>query len=99
MQLGEYRRMAAAEAAHWWYAATRELLHEVLAPHLGPGARILDAGCGTGATGGWLSSRGWIAAVDAEPLALSLYRETRPAAALVAAEIGRLPFAAGSFET
>ena len=98
MRRDEYVRIAAVEASHWWYAATRALLHQVLTPHLGPGARLLDAGCGTGATGGWLAGHGRLVAVDVEPLALSLYREARPAAALAAAEIARLPFADGSFD-
>lgn len=98
MRRDEYVRIARVEAAHWWYAATRALLEQVLAPHLRAGGRFLDAGCGPGATGGWLARHGRVAAVDVEPLALSLYREQRPAAALAAAEVARLPFADASFD-
>ena len=48
MRRDEYERIAAVEAAHWWYAATRALLEQTLAPLLPPGARVLDAGCGEG---------------------------------------------------
>jgi SAM-dependent methyltransferase len=98
MRRDEYLRMAAAEETHWWYRATRALLEQTLAPHLPRDARVLDAGCGTGAAGGWLARHGRTVAADVEPLALALYRERRPAALLAAAEIGRLPFAAASFD-
>ena len=49
--------MAEAEERHWWYPATRELLRASLEPLLQPGARVLDAGCGTGSAGGWLGDR------------------------------------------
>ena len=98
MRRDEYVRIAQVEASHWWYRATRALLEQCLTPHLHGGARLLDAGCGTGATGGWLARHGRLVAVDVEPLALSLYRERRPTATLAAGEIARLPFADGSFD-
>jgi SAM-dependent methyltransferase len=98
MEIDEYRRMAAAESSHWWYAATRALLEATLAPHLRGSPRILDAGCGTGAAGGWLARRGAVVGTDIEPLALTLYREARPRAELVAADLARLPFASASFD-
>jgi ubiquinone/menaquinone biosynthesis C-methylase UbiE len=90
--------MAAAEEAHWWYGATRALLRDVLGPHLAPGGRFLDAGCGTGSAGAWLNEIGRVAGVDREPLALELYRERHPEAALVTGDVTRLPFATGSFD-
>jgi SAM-dependent methyltransferase len=98
MDRDEYRRMAAAETAHWWYGATRALLQDLLAARLGSGMRIVDAGCGTGAAGGWLGEYGVVVGIDAEPLALELYREARPAARLVRADLTRLPLAAGRFD-
>ncbi|HZR82377.1 MAG TPA: class I SAM-dependent methyltransferase [Candidatus Binatia bacterium] len=98
MEADEYRRMAAAEASHWWYAATRELLREALAPHVRPGAAVLDAGCGTGAAGGWLGERHRAVGIDAEALALALHRASRPLARLVRGDVSRLPFRAGTFD-
>ena len=90
--------MAEAEERHWWYPATRALLREALAPHLPAGARVLDAGCGTGAAGGWLGDRHRVVGLDPEPLALGLYRERRPAARLVRGGIESPPFASECFE-
>jgi SAM-dependent methyltransferase len=98
VDLDEYRHMAAVQSDHWWYAAVRALLRQELGPHLRPGGRFLDAGGGTGATGGWMAEHGALVVADVEPLALELLAETVPAAAGVAADVARLPFAAGSFD-
>lgn len=100
MELDEYRRMAEVETTHWWYAATRALLSQELAPHLRAGGRFLDAGCGTGATGAWMAEHGHLVGTDVEPLALQLYREGHPGGldGLAAADVTRLPFADASFD-
>ncbi|MCG3155208.1 MAG: Ubiquinone/menaquinone biosynthesis C-methyltransferase UbiE [bacterium] len=46
----EYRRMFEAESLHWWYRALRAWIAANLRRHLPAGSRVLDAGCGTGAT-------------------------------------------------
>jgi len=99
MELDEYRRMAEAESAHWWYGATRALLGDVLRPWLRPGSRVLDAGCGTGATGAWMADGGArLVGLDGEPLALTLYRDAHPDAGLVGGDLTRLPFPDGTFD-
>jgi ubiquinone/menaquinone biosynthesis C-methylase UbiE len=98
MERQEYRRMADAEDGHWWYAATRALLQQVLGPDLAAGGRFLDAGCGTGSAGGWLDGVGRVVGIDYEPLALELYQERHPAARLLVGDVTRLPFADGSFD-
>ena len=55
MEVEEYARIAAAEDDHWWYRNTRALMADLLAPWLGTGQRILDAGCGPGGNGAWLA--------------------------------------------
>lgn len=48
----EYDVLARVEETHWWYLGLRDVLTRVLRrPDLAPppGARVLDAGCGTGA--------------------------------------------------
>ncbi len=98
MELDEYRRMAEVETSHWWYGSTRRLLAQILSPHLPPGGRRLDAGCGTGATGAWLSGGADLIGADFEPLALELFREAHDASGLTASDVSHLPFADDAFD-
>lgn len=91
MDLDEYARMARAENRHWWYRATRALLAETFAPLVPVGSRVLDAGCGTGATGAWMADRHEVVGVDSEPIAVRLYADQHPATKLVTADISNLP--------
>jgi SAM-dependent methyltransferase len=94
----EYDRMAAVAERHWWYRATRAALAELLAPHLPPGARVLDAGGGTGATGGWLTGRASVVALDPVGAAVARYRRDRPGAQPVVGDITRLPLRDGALD-
>jgi SAM-dependent methyltransferase len=87
----EYGRMARVERSHWWYRSTRELLAGVFVPHLPARALVLDAGCGTGATGAWLAERHAVVGLDAEPLAVELYAGLHPAVPLLTGDVSRLP--------
>jgi SAM-dependent methyltransferase len=98
----EYRRIAEAQDAHWWYRNIRALMADLLAPwlaaaRLGDGGRFLDAGCGPGGNGAWLARHGTVVGVDAVDLALHLARE-RTATVPVRGRLERLPFAAASFD-
>ena len=91
--------MAEVEHTHWWYAATRALLHQELGVRLPDGGRFLDAGGGTGATGAWMASRGELTAVDLFPAAIVAYREHHgDLAGGVAGDLLRLPFRDGAFD-
>ena len=78
MDADEYRRMAAVEQTHWWYRSTRALLRQMIVNQLrqvtqSAPRRLLDAGCGTGAAGAWMSEFGSVIALDTEADALNLY--------------------------
>jgi len=78
--------MADVEDRHWWYDAVRRLLRRLLSGELSGSEstpRILDAGCGTGATGGWLDERGHVVALDISAMALKLYAKGHPEATLL----------------
>ncbi len=98
MDADEYRRMAAAGESHWWYRATRELLGQLLGPHLTGATRVLDAGGGTGATGGWMTARTPVVLADYDQFALEVAAADFPGYLPARADLNRLPFAAASFD-
>jgi SAM-dependent methyltransferase len=92
--------MAEIEGAHWWFVARRRILREAirrLVP-LPPGARILEAGCGTGGNLAMLKDFGDVSAFEPDTRARAV------ASRKTAIEVreGRLPsdvdFAAQAFD-
>lgn len=98
MELDEYARIAAVEDEHWWYRNTRALMGDLLAPWLGSGQRILDAGCGPGGNGAWLAGHGHVVALDLVAAGLQFVRVRRPELLPVQGSITALPFASASFD-
>ena len=89
---------AELEERHWWYRGRDLVLDALLAaPRLPDGARVLDAGCGSGYAFRRLSAHGEVAAVDANPAAVRFAR-TRGYVAVEEASIEELPFAEESFD-
>jgi SAM-dependent methyltransferase len=89
----EYRRMAAAGERHWWYAATRRLLADLIEPHLPPIAestRYLDAAGGSGATGSWLAQRAPTLVDDVDEDSVR-YASSSPGYLPVVADLNTLP--------
>lgn len=59
MDLTLFRQMADGEERHWWFVARREIVGRLVeALPLPEGARVVDAGCGTGANAAFLAARG-----------------------------------------
>ena len=99
MDADEYRRMAAAGNRHWWYAATRALLEQLLGDALDRSADALhlDAGGGTGATGGWMTEIAPTVIADYEPMALGVARSDFAGYLPAQADLNSLPFRDESF--
>jgi SAM-dependent methyltransferase len=70
----------------------------LLAPWLGRGQRTLDAGCGPGGNGAWLSAHGTVIGVDISPDALQFVRDNRPETLPAQADLEALPFSGAIFD-
>ncbi len=69
----------------------------LLLAHIGPGARLLDLGCGSGRDAAWLTARGAsVIGADLSAGMLALARAAIPGR-LVQLDMRRLPFANGAF--
>ena len=101
MQREEYHKMAGVEDAMWYYRALHRHVIRSLASRLpATGARVLDAGCGTGGLLRRLHEARplWsLTGLDLSPLACELARE-RTGGEVVQGSIAALPFPAGTFD-
>jgi SAM-dependent methyltransferase len=93
----QFRRVGRVEEDHWWFVTLREMVVATLTRRLGPGARVLDAGCGTGRVLAAMPADWERVGLDANPGALALARE-RPGIEWVEGSVEQLPFADDSFD-
>ncbi|WP_395088722.1 class I SAM-dependent methyltransferase [Armatimonas sp.] len=96
MEIGEYGRMFAVEADHFWY----QTLHGHVLRLLQPTSlcSVLDAGCGTGMLARRLTDAGYaVTGLDLSPEALRLAK-TRRLETLVEGSVNALPFPENSFD-
>lgn len=95
-----YAQYFAFEQNDWWFEARRRIVLDLIASHK-TGSRdhrsILDAGCGTGITLGYVGRFGRTFGVDNEMVALKFCR-SRNAKRLTCAPIENLPYADDSFD-
>jgi SAM-dependent methyltransferase len=95
----EYRTLFDVEEDLWWFRALRGVLFDAAAAEgIGPGARVLDAGCGTGMLVSALQARGFRAhgfdlSADAQP-----FWPRRNVTRACRATANAIPFASGSFD-
>jgi len=62
--------MAGFEEWYWWHRGRQTIVRRILQRYAPPRARILDVGCGTGATTAQLSGLGSVSGIDMGPAAL-----------------------------
>jgi SAM-dependent methyltransferase len=87
-----------AEDRHWWYRGRRTVIERVLRGlDLPPGARILDAGCGSGRNMIELARHGTVSGVELSSTSVALAR-ARGAGEVVEGSVMEMPFADASFE-
>jgi SAM-dependent methyltransferase len=87
-----------AEDRHWWYRGRRTVLDGVIADlGLGPGARILDAGCGSGRNMVELARFGSVTGVELSETSVEIAR-SRDAGEVVAGSVLEMPFAESTFD-
>lgn len=72
----EVQAMLDNEDRHWWYRGRRRIvLDEIGRLHVKPGARILDAGCGSGRLLDELTAYGEVSGLDHNPDSVEIARE------------------------
>jgi SAM-dependent methyltransferase len=87
-----------AEDRHWWYQGRRRVLERAIERlQLPPGARILDAGCGSGRNMVELARHGAVTGVELSSTSAELARE-RSAGDVVEGSVMDMPFDDGSFD-
>ncbi len=91
--------MYRAQRSLWWYRGMQKITRTVLDRYYqkGGGLRILDAGCGTGASLGLLADYGEVTALDYSPVALRFCRD-HAGVRFLQGTVNGLPFAAGVFD-
>jgi SAM-dependent methyltransferase len=98
MDTGEFQTMIDVDDRHWWYRGRRRIVMgaiERLAPP--PGARILDAGCGSGRMLDELARWGEISGLDAEPAGVAA-ANARGHADVRLGSVEELPWPDGTFD-
>jgi SAM-dependent methyltransferase len=86
------------EDRHWWYRGRRRVLDVVLRDlAIVPGARLLDAGCGSGRNMVELGRHGTVTGIELSSASVQAARE-RQAGEVIEGSVLDMPFAEGSFE-
>lgn len=95
----EYKTMFSIEDTHWWYLGMAAVFSDLISRWVPQkGLRILDAGCGTGASmQGWLSSFGIVTGLDISKAALE-FCQRRHLERLIQGSINHMPIQSARFD-
>jgi len=98
MEERELRTLLAADEHHWWYRGRRLIIRaELDRLPLRPGARVLDAGCGSGRTLQDLRAFGEVSGIEISPLAAEHARQ-REIGEVRVGRVEELPWGDASFD-
>jgi SAM-dependent methyltransferase len=98
MLTSERNAMTSMDDNHWWYRGRRKIvLGFAERLRLGPGSRVLDAGCGSGRTLIELARFGSVCGFDLDPATVALARQ-RSGADVRQADVAHLPWPAAVFD-
>lgn len=90
--------MLASDERHWWYRGRRRVLRaELDRLPIGPAARLLDAGCGSGRTLDELADYGQVSGLDLSPVAAAAAKRRGHSDVHVGA-VEQMPFDDESFD-
>ncbi|HEX7821820.1 MAG TPA: class I SAM-dependent methyltransferase [Sphingobium sp.] len=101
MDRSAYASMSAQEADHWWFVARRMIIDELIRSNvpLKEGARVLEAGCGTGGNLGLLAGHGTLDAFEYDGEARGLAQSQADALGIGTIAAGALPDGIGFGDT
>lgn len=91
MNVEQIQNNAAIEARHWWFAArrriVRDLVHDLVAP--AQGHLVIDIGCGTGGNSGALCDEYRCVGIDASRAAIAFAARSFPRARFIHGDVPR----------
>ena len=96
MEAYEHERLAHFEEWYWWHRGRQAVVRRLLARYAPAGARVLDIGCGTGATTLGLRWSGHVLGMDVGREALQIARGR--GLRVLQASAARLPARPGAFD-
>ncbi len=94
-----YREMAELDQKHWWYRARRKVLADLIRREVnpGPGARILEIGCGTGHNFEVLKQLGAVDAIELDEESRAI-AEQRLGGTIMTSPLPELAGVAGGYD-
>lgn len=97
MHISEYKRVEKLEDVHFWYKAMEKYILDFLDNNIKPGAKIFDAGCGTGGLAQKMMKFGEVTAMDINSIALR-YTKKKNIYKVLKGTVEEIPFKNNNFD-